>query len=51
MPFLPFSHILRLRRELDGTDAELTTWGCDTYDARIKQWSDLSDTQVVSDYD
>lgn len=48
MSFLPFSHILRLRRELDSTDAEISTWGCDKYEGYIKQWSDSCDTLVVS---
>ena len=47
MIFLPFSNILSLRRELDGTNAEILTWGCDDYSDRIKQWSESCDTQVV----
>ncbi|KAJ6133712.1 hypothetical protein N7523_000034 [Penicillium sp. IBT 18751x] len=46
MPFLPFSHIVNLRKELNGTDADISTWGCDDYDSRIKQWNDSSDTEV-----
>lgn len=47
MPFLPFFKVLRLRRELEGTKAEIFTWGCDGYDESIKQWSDSCDEQVV----
>ncbi|KAJ5166083.1 hypothetical protein N7492_006379 [Penicillium capsulatum] len=43
MPSLSFSLILDLRRELKRTNAEVLTWGCDNYDDRIKQWSDLRD--------
>lgn len=48
MPSLPFSQILDLRKELRGTDAEVSTWGCDNYDDRIKQWSELRDVYIVS---
>lgn len=48
MPFLPFSHIIRLRKELRGTGAEVSTWGCDNYDDRIKQWSETCDVDIVS---
>jgi len=48
MPFLPFSHILKLRKELRGTDAEVSTWGCDNYNDRTKQWSDTCDVDIVS---
>jgi hypothetical protein len=48
MPFLPLSNIRGLRRELDGTDAEILTWGCDGYSHYIKQWSESCDTDVVS---
>ncbi|KAL2862235.1 FAD-binding oxidoreductase [Aspergillus lucknowensis] len=46
MPFLPFSNILSLREELDGTDADILTWGCDGYVESIKQWSETCDTYV-----
>jgi hypothetical protein len=48
MPFLPFLNVLGLRRELEGTNAEIFTWGCNGYAQSIKQWSDLCDKQVVS---
>jgi hypothetical protein len=48
MAFLPLSIILNLRRELEGTNVEILTWGCDGYDDGIKQWSDSCDEQVVS---
>lgn len=47
MPFLPFSNILSLRKELDGTHAEVLTWGCEGYGDSIKQWSETCDTDVV----
>ena len=50
MPFLPFLNVLSLRRELEGTNAEILTWGCDGYNERIKQWSDSCDKQVVSKF-
>ncbi|OJJ30890.1 hypothetical protein ASPWEDRAFT_119337 [Aspergillus wentii DTO 134E9] len=46
MPFLPFSNILSLRRELEGTDAEISTWGCDGYYDCTKQWSETCDTYI-----
>lgn len=48
MPFLPLSTILSLRKELEGTAAEILTWGSDGYGDSIKQWSDSCDEQVVS---
>lgn len=51
MTFLPLSNILNLRRELEGTNAEILTWGCDGYDDGIKQWSDSCDEQAVSHCD
>lgn len=48
MSFLPFSYILRLRRELEGTGAEISTWGYDSYDSDKKQWSATCNTHVVS---
>lgn len=50
MPFLPFSTVYSLRKELDGTDAEIVTWGCDGYGDSIEQWSQTCDTYVVSCY-
>lgn len=47
MPFLPFSIIRGLRRELDGTDAEILTWGCEGYIDCIEQWSETCNTLVV----
>ncbi|KAJ6114849.1 hypothetical protein N7486_000627 [Penicillium sp. IBT 16267x] len=46
MPFLPFNEILSLRKELEGSGAEISTWGCHGYDDRIKQWSASCDTEV-----
>ncbi|CAI7623742.1 unnamed protein product [Penicillium crustosum] len=46
MPFLPLSTILSLRKELEGTAAEILTWGSDGYGDSIKQWSDSCDEQV-----
>ncbi|KAE8361336.1 hypothetical protein BDV27DRAFT_29300 [Aspergillus caelatus] len=46
MPFLPFFIISTLRRQLDGTDAEILTWGCDGYDECVQQWSETCDTVV-----
>jgi hypothetical protein len=48
MPFLPLSNILSLRKELEGTAAEIVTWGSDGYGDGVKQWSDTCDEQVVS---
>lgn len=47
MPFLPFSNILSLRKELEGTHAEILTWGCDGYNNSVKQWSETCDTEIV----
>ncbi|OJI99795.1 hypothetical protein ASPVEDRAFT_81387 [Aspergillus versicolor CBS 583.65] len=46
MPFLPFSNILSLRKELEGTHAEILTWGCDGYNNSVKQWSETCDTEI-----
>ncbi|KAJ6029755.1 hypothetical protein N7499_005434 [Penicillium canescens] len=46
MPFLPLSNILSLRKELEGTAAEIVTWGSDGYGDGVKQWSDTCDEQV-----
>ncbi|KAL4788396.1 hypothetical protein BJX76DRAFT_316411 [Aspergillus varians] len=46
MPFLPFSNVLNLRKELEGTAAEIVTWGCDDYGDSIKQWSETCDTYI-----
>ncbi|RAL12632.1 FAD-binding oxidoreductase [Aspergillus homomorphus CBS 101889] len=46
MPFLPLSQVRSLRNELDGTNAEISTWGCEGYGDNIKQWSDSCDEDV-----
>ncbi|KAJ5771790.1 hypothetical protein N7520_002319 [Penicillium odoratum] len=47
MPLLPLCHILNLQKELRGTNAEISSWGCGDYGQLVKQWSDTSETQVV----
>ncbi|KAL3484625.1 hypothetical protein BJX62DRAFT_248295 [Aspergillus germanicus] len=46
MPFLPFSLVHTLRKELDGSDAEVLTWGCDGYERCTQQWSETCDTYM-----
>ncbi|KAL3455585.1 hypothetical protein BJX64DRAFT_297429 [Aspergillus heterothallicus] len=46
MPFLPFSLVHSLRKELDGSGAEVLTWGCDGYDRCTQQWSETCNTYV-----
>ncbi|RAL00843.1 FAD-binding oxidoreductase [Aspergillus ibericus CBS 121593] len=40
MPFLSFARVLELRRQLEGTRAEVVCLGSDDYAASIRRWSD-----------
>lgn len=40
MPFMSYSHVLELRRWLEGTRANVICYGSEDYAEKIKRWSD-----------
>ncbi|PYI11068.1 FAD-binding domain-containing protein [Aspergillus sclerotiicarbonarius CBS 121057] len=46
MPFLSFAHVLELRRQLEGTRAEVVCLGSEDYAASIRRWSDTCEKEA-----
>ena len=47
MPFLSFARALELRRQLEGTRAEVVCIGSDDYATSIRRWSDTCEKEAV----
>lgn len=47
MPFMSYSHVLELRRWLEGTRANVICYGSQDYAEKIKRWSDTCERDAV----